>query len=162
MQIMNKTRSLKRIGCDTYAVPKNKLGVFAIHMRGSPAPNRQFVESMIDGPLAAMESKLDEELRKLAQAAQYLASGLTVELVRSRGSRLFFESTPEIMPTVVGEHCIIAIVSESRHMEVRVITCKADYAALVAQSQQVGSAFRIDSLYSLAWTFIPELAEHTL
>ena len=80
-------------------------------------------------------------------------NALCVELVRSQGAKFFFLSTPEIQPTVANGYCLIAIVSERCNVEVRNVTHAADYAALVAQSQKVGSHFRIDSLYSLAWTF---------
>ena len=80
-------------------------------------------------------------------------STLSVAIVRSRGSKFFFELVPEIQPAVANGYRLVAIISEQNHEEAKDVSSKADYAALISQSHQPGAYFRIDGFYS-----VPELA----
>ena len=76
-------------------------------------------------------------------------STLSVESVRARGHKLFFESVPGMQPTVAVGYRLVALVSEKHHVEARDVSNPSDYAALVAQSGQVGAYFTIEGLYSV-------------
>ena len=73
----------------------------------------------------------------------------SVAEVRSQGEKLFFELVPGIQPTVASGYTLMAIISvNNKEQEVRDVSNSGDYSALVSQSQQPGTYFAIEGLYS--------------
>jgi hypothetical protein len=48
----------------THPVPKNRFGIFAMHCRDNQPIGEAAMKKIIEGPIAAMQPKLDAELAK--------------------------------------------------------------------------------------------------
>ena len=60
-----RQRRLRPATCSaTACIPKNKFGIFACHTKGKPFTKAE-MRKIINGPIAAMEPKLQAELAKV-------------------------------------------------------------------------------------------------